>query len=285
MIFDLRKFAFELGLSQGEIGDVLGVRQPVVSQMANGNRKFRMEHLAALRAKYGDVVDSYIVDEEVAKFFNNPTSQQVTATIIPVGVIEDIKEELKEEKEVVPIEQPPFVPDSVIRKPEVNVLEWAENTEDEHIQNAFNIAKIFRSTRFFIQMNNSAMSPMLHQYEYVFLAPFAEGSKIIDGEVYGIETRAWGILIRHLYDNGDSILACPENTLKFGNIEIPKNSIRNLYHIKFHGSTHLSPSTNNEAERTKRISMQGEQINSLINELGKAGSRNDKLIAILEKKL
>ena len=198
--------------------------------------------------------------------------------------MEEIKQEAKAEDNAITVIQPPFVPNSVARKPEVNVLEWARKRRAEHAHNAFNMAKIFRDTDFVINMDNTAMSPSIRQNEYLFLSSFEEGTRIIDGKPYGIETVAWGILIRRLYDNGDSIIAKPENTLKFSNITIPKDEIVNIYHIKFRGATTLPPDATDEAERTKQLHQQNEQITSLIDELSKAGTRQDRLISMLEKK-
>lgn len=284
-MFDLRRFAFDYNLSQAALGRILGIDQSAVSMMVNGNRKFREEHLALLRAKYGDCVDSYIVNKEVAKAFSQPISQQVTATIIPAEVVDDIKKEQHQEvNSAVVIEQPPLVPDNIVRKPEVDILEWADNADNEHTQNAFNIANILKRTRFIIKMNNSAMLPTLSQTDFLFLKPFADGSEIIDGEIYGIETRAWGILIRHLYNDGDYILARPKNTLEYGDIRIPKKDVRNKYHIVFRGSTSLSSTPNNEAEHIKQLQRQGEHITSLIDEVVNSGKRQDRLISMLEKK-
>ena len=284
-MFDLRRFAFDYNLSQAALGRILGIDQSAVSMMVNGNRKFREEHLALLRAKYGDCVDSYIVNKEVAKAFSQPISQQVTATIIPAEVVDDIKKEQHQEvNSAVVIEQPPLVPDNIVRKPEVDILEWADNADNEHTQNAFNIANILKRTRFIIKMNNSAMLPTLSQTDFLFLKPFADGSEIIDGEIYGIETRAWGILIRHLYNDGDYILARPKNTLEYGDIRIPKKDVRNKYHIVFRGSTSLSSTPNNEAEHIKQLQRQGEHITSLIDEVINSGKRQDRLISMLEKK-
>ena len=283
--FDLKRFAFDYNLSQAALGRILGIDQSAVSMMVNGNRKFRNEHLTLLRAEYGDCVDSYIIKEDTKQFFTAPQSRQVTATIIPAEAVEDIrKEQYQEANSAVVIEQPPLVPDNIVRKPEVDILEWADNADSEHTQNAFNIANILKRTRFIIKMNNSAMLPTLSQTDFLFLKPFADGSEIIDGEIYGIETRAWGILIRHLYNDGDYILARPKNTLEYGDIRIPKKEVRNKYHIVFRGSTHLSSTPNNEAEHIKQLQRQGEHITSLIDEVVSSGKRQDRLIAMLEKK-
>lgn len=150
-------------------------------------------------------------------------------------------------------------------------------------QNEFNIASILRRTKFVIQMNNSAMSPTLYQNEYVFLKPFASTSEIIDGEIYGIETASRGVLIRFLYNDGDCYLARPKNTREFGDLRIPKDGA-NLFHIVFHGSPHLSSLPDNEGEMVEQLSRQGDYITSLIEEVGKAGQRVDRLIDMIEKK-
>lgn len=199
-------------------------------------------------------------------------NKKVEAVITPYPV------ESVEVVEDAAIVQPPFVPNSIARKPEVNVLEWVRKKRVEHAHAALNMSKIFGSTDFFIQMDNAAMSPALHQGEYLFLTALDEGTKIIDGKPYGIETEAWGILIRYLYDNGDSIIAKPENTLKFGKITIPKGEVVNTYHILFHGATTLSPSTTNEAMLVKQLKQQSEQNNTLLGLLDKAGDRIDTVL-------
>jgi hypothetical protein len=141
-------------------------------------------------------------------------------------------------------------------------------------------------------MDNNAMAPALYQNELVFLKPFAEDSEIIDGEIYGIETKARGILIRFLYDDGDYYLTRPKNTREFGDIRILKADVIKKYHIVFHGSTHLSSLPDNEGEMAKQLGQQREYISSLIGEVGKAisevsksGERVDRLIDMIEKKL
>ena len=284
-MFNIKQFCFDNNLTQSEFAKIIQETQPTVSLMIKGSRNVRNKHLEALRIKYGDCVDAYIIDEDAKRIFTSPQPRQVTATIIPAEVVDDIKKEQHQEvNSAVVIEQPPLVPDNIVRKPEVDILEWADNADNEHTQNAFNIANILKRTRFIIKMNNSAMLPTLSQTDFLFLKPFADGSEIIDGEIYGIETRAWGILIRHLYNDGDYILARPKNTLEYGDIRIPKKDVRNKYHIVFRGSTSLSSTPNNEAEHIKQLQRQGEHITSLIDEVVNSGKRQDRLISMLEKK-
>lgn len=283
-MFDLKKFAFDHNLSQAELGAVLDVLQPQVSDMVRGKRAIRLEHIAKLRAHYGDVINGYITTNDAHRLaatmtpYPESTPQQPTSSDVVVATV-------AADGEVQVVEQPPFVPDSVVRKPEINVMEWVENEESDHSQSAFNIASILRRTKFVIQMNNNAMAPDVAQGDYLFLKPFPEGAEIIDGEAYGIETRSHGILFRFLYDADDAILARPKNTRDFGDLRIPKDQIIRKYFFVFRGSTHLSSMPDNDGERDKQIKQQGEQINALINQVGasmaeisKAGERTDKLL-------
>lgn len=276
-MFRIQQFCEDNGLTQAEFGDVIGVEQSVVSHMKTGSRKFRAFHMEKLRAKYGNIVDNYRTDGVPVK--------PATMSPLPASTTNDISASYTATQSIpaVEITPPPLVPDKIVRDPSIEVLDWVNSREIDHSQNAFNIASILRRTKFVIQMSNSAMSPTLYQNEYVFLKPFAQTSEIIDGEIYGIETAARGVLIRFLYNDGDCYLARPKNTREFGDLRIPKADA-NLFHIVFHGSTHLSSLPDNEGEMVEQLSRQGDYITSLIDEVGKAGQRVDRLIDMVERK-
>lgn len=276
-MFRIQQFCEDNGLTQAEFGDVIGVEQSVVSHMKTGSRKFRAFHMEKLRAKYGNIVDNYRT--------NGAPVKPATMIPMPTSTANDVSGAYTPTQPIpaVEITPPPLVPDKIVRDPNIEVLDWVNSREIDHSQNAFNIASILRRTKFVIQMSNSAMSPTLYQNEYVFLKPFASTSEIIDGEIYGIETASRGVLIRFLYDDGDHYLARPKNTREFGDLRIPKADA-NLFHIVFHGSTHLSSLPDNEGEMIEQLSRQGDYISSLIDEVGKAGQRVDRLIDMVEKK-
>lgn len=229
----------------------------------------------------------------------NPTSEDAQAagenidlSIVPTELVDKIREEVIAEMEtsgeVVPIEQPPLVPDKIVRDPNIEVLDWVNDPDNDRSRNAFNFASILRRTKFIIEMDNNAMAPSIYQRDHIFLKPFAEKSEIIDGEIYGIETESHGLLIRFLYDDGDYYLARPKNTREFGDIRIPKiedGKPTKKYHIVYRGSTHLSSLPDNEGDMAKQLGQQSEYISSLIGQLDKAGTRQDRLIEMIEKKL
>lgn len=277
-MFDIKRFCFDHNLSQAAFGDIIGEAQSVVSHMTKGVRKMRIDHIEKLKQIYGSIVDQYLANDVEVK--------PATMSPLPASTTNDVSASYTATQSIpaVEITPPPLVPDKIVRDPSIEVLDWVNSREIDHSQNAFNIASILRRTKFVIQMSNSAMSPTLYQNEYVFLKPFASTSEIIDGEIYGIETAARGVLIRFLYDDGDYYLARPKNTREFSDLRIPKADA-NLFHIVFHGSTHLSSLPDNEGEMIEQLSRQGDYIKSLIDEVGKSGQRVDRLIDMVEANL
>lgn len=293
-------FCRAAGISQSYFNQVKGdIGEGIRTKIANAYKDLNVDWL---RTGEGEML---IVPATVTMF--NPTShdalgagENIDLSIVPTELVEKIREEVKAEMEtsgeVVAIDQPPIVPDKIVRDPNVTVLDWVNDPDNDHSQNAFNFASILRRTKCIIQMDNNAMASALHQGEYLFLRPFAEDSEIIDGKIYGIETKAHGILIRFLYDDGDCYLTRPKNTREFGDIRILKTNVIKKYHIVFHGSTHISSLPDNEAEMVKQLEQQREYISTLIGqqgemlkEISKAGSRQDrvqdKLIELVDKKL
>lgn len=282
-MFDLKRFSFEHNLSQAELSEVLGVHQPVISNMTNGRRVIRLEHIEKLRAKYGDIVDSYRTDGPSAV---KPATMSPLPSSTIVGQVSDVQRGYDVEEAMI-VEQPPIIPDAIARKAEIDILKWAESNEADHSKNAFDILDILKKTAFIIKMTNNAMAPALYQNELVFLKPLPSNTLITDGDPYGIDTNNRGILIRHLYDRGDHYLARPKNRREYGDIQIPKHSVIRVYLPLFHGSDHLAAIPNTDidlAQRDKQISQQGTQITSLINQLDKSGERMDRLIDMLDKK-
>ena len=272
-MFNIKKFCFDKGINQTQFGEIIEEPQSVVSLMNRGTRILREEHIEKLRARYGDIVDEYRTDRK----------PQPQAVMSPNPVtLQDVQGGYAAEQPASTVIAVPLVPDMVVRDPNTDVMKWLENADADHTRNAFNVASILRRTKFVIQMNNNAMAPILYLNEYIFLRPFAEDSEIIDGEIYGIESKERGILIRFLYDDGDCYLTRPKNTREFGEIRIPKLGTR-LYHIVFHGATHLSSMPDDGELVRKQLNQQSEYVSSLIGELGKSGARQDKLIEMLDR--
>lgn len=268
-MFAFRDFARAIGKTQTELADILGTDQSQISKMINGRRDVREEHITILRNAFGGIVDKYVIADD--------TPIQA-ATMQPYPAEEVRSEQPKQ------VQMPVLVPQSVVRKPDVDVMEWVDDLQDDRARHAFNIMKILSGAKVVVQMNNNAMMGALNLNEYAFLRPFSEGVDIIDGEIYGVETRRHGILVRFLYNDGDTILTRPKNTLEYGDIRLEKDEIKRFYHIVFHGSTVLTTFPDPVAGSREQLHMQNEQINQLISQLDKSGDRVDRLIDLVSKK-
>lgn len=96
-MLSIKRLIFESGKTQSEIGDVIGLPQSAISNMANGFRQVRKKHVAKLRAAFGDeMIDRCMIPDE--EFDAHAGAQTVQATIIPRAVVDDIKDELSQPK-------------------------------------------------------------------------------------------------------------------------------------------------------------------------------------------
>lgn len=271
----LKRLMFDKGLNQTELGKILGIDQSQVSLMVNGRRDIKQEHIDILIAKFGkEAIDAYTMPNNVADIFKTPRSRQIQATIIPAEIVEEIQGE-NVPSNAATIELPPVIPDRIAMKPNFDVLEWLEGSDAAHSSPILELAERLRRARGVFQVPNNAMAPTLCQGEYVFLEPFADGQEFTDGDIYIIDTKHRGMMVYTLWDDGDYILAKPENTIKYGELRIPKTHVIRLYNIIFHGSTHLPAAPMIDY---KQLIEQKQQIKDLQERLDKERERYDNLI-------
>jgi predicted transcriptional regulator len=186
-MLDLKMLAFDKGLGQKEVGEILGIAQSQVSAMMTGKRVIRLEHIAKLYDRFGkECVDSYIVKEM-------PTiPYQATATIIPRNVAEDIRREAR--KEVVSeVEQAEEVEikETVILTPEILTQEGIDikkelkaGTLEVEVKPTQDVlpshhAKVYTET--------DEMSPEIEANDPVFVRFLSNKRDYIDGRMYFVD--------------------------------------------------------------------------------------------------
>lgn len=290
-MFDIRRFCQDYGLNQTDFGDIIKVEQSVVSHMARGLRKFRVEHIELLRAKYGDVVDEYRTDRH--PHASKPTVKPAEMAPLENTVSDTDGTYSAEQESAVVVKPIPVIPQAVLRSPDKDIIEWTKTNEAHQKAHFFDIFNMFNLAKFAIKMDDDSMSPALCQNEYVLFRPIDRSTRIVNGKPYGIETTTTEAMIRILYDKGESFLAVPLNK-QYGDMEIPKNEIVRLHQPILHCSTRLSivpDQTGEMLAKDGQIAQQGAQINSLLEDLGKSldqldksGQRVDRLIDMIERK-
>lgn len=92
-MINLKALAFDHGLKQKDIADILGVDQPAASRIINGRLNLTQKHIEKLVQKFGEAtLKQYDVTPEA---FYQARDAQIT--MIPHAIVEDIKEEVREE--------------------------------------------------------------------------------------------------------------------------------------------------------------------------------------------
>ena len=92
-MINLKALAFDKGLKQKDIAEILGIDQPAASRVINGRLNLTQKHFEKLVQVFGEeTLKSYDVSPE--DFFRAVNAQ---VTIIPHTVVEEVREELREE--------------------------------------------------------------------------------------------------------------------------------------------------------------------------------------------
>lgn len=101
-MLELRALAQDLGISQTEIGEIMGVGQSAVSFMMRGAMRIKEEHIEALIDKFGkETIDAYTVPDKPRRLRTQRTEAEVT--IFQPDEVEEIKAEVVEDLQSVPI--------------------------------------------------------------------------------------------------------------------------------------------------------------------------------------
>lgn len=198
------------------------------------------------------------------------TDGSLDVSVLPAEVVNDIKAEAISDAVVLP----PIIPYNIARRPNLDVMQWLEEVDEDHLPHAVELVSRIKRTKGIFQIQNNAMAPTLNQGEYAFLKPFIEGQTFVDGDIHVIDTKHRGMMVYALYDRGDHILCRPENTAKYSELRIQKENVIRLYHILFHGSTQL----------TSLPDISG-MLQTQLNEANERLKRQDQLIEKLLEKL
>lgn len=97
-MIDIKRLKAELGLSQKELGAIMGLRQPQVSTVLSGKGSLREEHIIRLKQALGDKINKYITEQCDATHLDNnsinPTNTQAKMDPMTSDYINTLKEQL-----------------------------------------------------------------------------------------------------------------------------------------------------------------------------------------------
>lgn len=290
-MFDLRKFAFDHKLQQAALVEVLGIAQSQVSNMMNGIRKVRLEHIAKLRAEYGDIVDKYITSDDsltprTATMAPYPTPQEVMKTqnnvvtdaesvdlsVLPVEVVEELKAEVKSEEAV------PIISPQVAACDNCDIGEYLE--EDNELDHFIpsNMTKDVDGAEI---VRKTSMLPTFAPNDVVFIKLIKDKSRITDGGTYYFKLRKRATMIRQVKINGKELRLIAQNP-QFGDVITSFDDVINVASIEgLYRKNIVTQYGDIEALRRKKDA----QTDELIKQNGDALRIVDRLVTVIEKKM
>jgi transcriptional regulator with XRE-family HTH domain len=282
-MIDLKRLAFDNGMGQKELGEILNVAQSQVSLMQNGRRDILPSHIELLNERFGEeVVKSYMVDDEIANIFHTPQNKQVTAEIIPAQVVEEIKAEVAEEIRAEVVEEVkaeieeaisvPLVSSKVANNATINIRKFVEKQGDE--MERINPSNLVAHADIAERIRKGSMMPTFMPGDIVFVQ-FLDDKKIIaDGHTYYFDLRDRPTIIRKVKFEGDKLRLIADNP-NYGDIMTTFDEIDNVADIVGMFRTMFA---NQYADIEEVRRKKDEQVDSLIKEVSKAGVRVDKMM-------
>ena len=218
-MLDLKELAHHLRVGQQELADVIGVKQSQISMMMNGRRDIRSVHVDKLIAAYGDIVSQFITDGS-------------KASICPSCADRIEEAEIVEEK--------PFATKEAVESRELDLRKAVESGSAVLARKS--LADFVQPFDYAQPVISSAMAPFFKVGDLLLLRFLPEGAEMIDGEVYSIDTSAFGCLLRRIKKEPDGRYRLCATNKGFDDIILPPSGIRSVALIVHLLRTGFSPS-------------------------------------------
>ena len=210
----IKEYFTEIGMSQIEAANALGVQQAAVSNQLNG-RPFGKNSAAKWNKAFGFRVNWLLTGE--GPMFDDEGS----STLREFHPLED-HPELNHEDDI------PVIPARLFRAPEINIYEY--------VMNSPNVERLtpvphFQKHDLFATCPGDAMAPRICRGYLLALRRMPIDSTIINGEIYVIDTVSQGMFLRRIIDNGEGLTFISENHTDFPDFLLPYDEIINIFRV------------------------------------------------------
>lgn len=252
-----------------------------------------------IKAAIPEVSEYWLLTGE-GEMLETPRTEQVEDTqipsatndldIVPAEIVEEIKEEAKEE--LVIAESVPMLPRDVSIATDVNIRNYIEENGDE--LRRINPSQMLQEANPDIaeRVLQPSMLPTFAPGDTIFIRFIKDKAKLIDGKIYHFDLKALPTMIRMVKIEGDKIRLIALNP-NFGDMVVDRTDIVGVAEIVgLLRMTFVDFYSDLERERkqkdeqiTEMISSHTAQVDNLIKQIAKFGEREDRLIDILEKRL
>lgn len=265
---NFRQLMFDKGLNQNDLAQIWGISQSLVSKVIRGERGIPSYYIDKLIEHFGeDVINQYTTPD---KPFERTTTE-AEVTILSPDTVEEIREETK--KELAEIESFPMLPEEVAIKPNIDIREYiAENSSElEHVNPSQMLSRADMAERIL----RTSMMPTFQPDDIVFVRFIQDKMKIVDGDIYYIDSKNRPTMIRQVKFTEDGKLRLIAQNPQYGDILMERNDVLNIASIV--GLLRMNFSDQySEIEAVRR--KKDEQVDNLIQQMDKAGERERMLI-------
>ena len=202
----------ELGMSQSEVADVLGVQQAAVSNQLNG-RPFGKNSAAKWSNAFGFRVNWLLTGEGAMFEDGGATAREYN---------------LEEHPELCHDNDIPVIPARLFRAPDIDTYEYVINSS--------NVERLppvphFQKHDMFATCPGDAMAPRICRGYLLALRKMPLDAPIVNGEIYVVDTWSNGMFLRRIVDNGDTVTFIAENQQDFPDFDVPHSDIITIFRV------------------------------------------------------
>ena len=208
----IKDYFAELGMSQSEVADVLGVQQAAVSNQLNG-RPFGKNSAAKWSNAFGFRVNWLLTGEGAMFEDGGATAREYN---------------LEEHPELCHDNDIPVIPARLFRAPDIDTYEYVINSP--------NVERLppvphFQKHDMFATCPGDAMAPRICRGYLLALRKMPLDAPIVNGEIYVVDTWSSGMFLRKIVDLGDKIKFIAENQEEFPDFEVPHSDIITIFRV------------------------------------------------------
>ena len=213
--FKLKDYFIENGMKQCDIANVLDITQSAVSNQLNG-RPFGINSAKKWSKAFGFSIN-WLTTGEGSMFTKKPTN------ILHADAHEIMGPKHHYDDEI------PVVPAWMFRAPNVDIY---KAVMEDNLVETLPIVPHFSKHELFARCPGDAMSPRIRRGHLMALTRLDQDAPIVNGEIYAVNTKSQGMLVRRIKDNRNGTWTCsPCDLDHFQPFDISRDDVINVFKI------------------------------------------------------
>ena len=212
----LKDYFIENGLKQCEIAEILDVTQSAVSNQLNG-RPFGVNSAKKWSKAFGFSIVWLTTGEGPMLVNKKPLNILKADAYEIIGPKHHYNDEI------------PVVPAWMFRAPDTDI--YKSVFEDPSVE-TLPIIPHLAPHELFARCPGDAMSPRIRRGHLMALSRLNEEAPIVNGEIYAVNTKSYGMIVRRIKDNRDGTWTCfPCDMDRFQPFDIQRSDVVNVFRI------------------------------------------------------